>query len=125
MEEKLCPNCNERKRAPLFYPNTITPDGLSENCRSCCKARRPTMHPQLYLALFHLIRRCRQNFLDSRHADMRTANWQTRTPSGIRWWWQSVVLVVLSSLRRGQTMEQSLCLHQLTATPRCTGSYPT
>ncbi len=39
VEEKLCPNCNERKRAPLFYPNTITPDGLSENCRSCCKVR--------------------------------------------------------------------------------------
>jgi len=39
VEEKLCPNCHERKRAPLFYPNTITPDGLSENCRSCCKVR--------------------------------------------------------------------------------------
>ena len=44
VEEKLCPNCNERKRAPLFYPNTITPDGLSENCRSCCKARRTSLH---------------------------------------------------------------------------------
>ena len=39
VEEKLCPNCGESKRAPLFYPNTVTPDGLSENCRSCCKVR--------------------------------------------------------------------------------------
>ena len=53
VEEKLCPNCNERKRAPLFYPNTITPDGLSENCRSCCKVREPHHDRSQCLASHH------------------------------------------------------------------------
>ena len=38
VDEKQCPNCGEVKRAALYYPNTITADGLSEKCRSCCKS---------------------------------------------------------------------------------------
>lgn len=39
MDEKQCPACGEVKRAALYYPNTIAPDGLSEKCRSCCKSQ--------------------------------------------------------------------------------------
>lgn len=39
VEEKQCPACGEVKRAALYYPNTIAPDGLSEKCRSCCKSQ--------------------------------------------------------------------------------------
>jgi hypothetical protein len=39
VEEKECPACGEVKRAALYYPNTIAPDGLSEKCRSCCKSQ--------------------------------------------------------------------------------------
>ncbi len=46
VDEKQCPHCGEVKRAALYYPNTIAPDGLSEKCRSCCKSQAAEIRRQ-------------------------------------------------------------------------------
>jgi hypothetical protein len=54
VEEKQCPACGEVKRAALYYPNTIAPDGLSEKCRSCCKSQAAEIRCGFCLYLQHL-----------------------------------------------------------------------
>ena len=53
LQEKWCPVCGETKGVVSFYSGSCTPDGLSDNCRSCCRrqvqdaARRVSAQTQL------------------------------------------------------------------------------
>jgi 5-methylcytosine-specific restriction endonuclease McrA len=97
VSEKLCPACAEIKSSSEFHKNSLSPDGLSGNCKKCANAKSKTWREEnhdrflYYLRIWQkenrdqLVKGCRQYYQDNiEHCKAVSRKWAKEHPQEVR-----------------------------------------